>query len=387
MSTSTASDSGSSQQSIAILDDYAEIAATHFSHIPNLKIDNYSSTLNPKKDADLQALIERLKPYPIISCMRERTPFPSTLLTQLPNLRLLLTTGIRNASIDLATCKAQSITVAGTTGARPSRYDSDGNPLHWHEGPKEDAQTQTQGPSLPPPPGYDSTTQHGWSLLLSLTSRIPTDTQRLLETSGSWQSGFSIPLGGKTLGVLGLGKLGTSFARIARFAFGMNVVAWSENLTQDKADAAAQKAGLESGVFTVVGSKEELFRRADVLSIHYVLSDRSRGIVGARELGLMKKSAVLVNTARGPLIDEDALFEVLDKGGIRGAALDVWWEEPLPGDSRWRSTKWGQDGRSELVLSPHMGYVNEGTMNSWYREQAADVEKWLQGEEVGVRLA
>jgi phosphoglycerate dehydrogenase-like enzyme len=135
----------------------------------------------------------------------------------------------------------------------------------------------------------------------------------------------------------------------------MNVIAWSENLTQEKADAAAESAGLPRGTFKAV-SKEELFQQADVISLHYVLSPRSRGIVGAGELAMMKESSVLVNSSRGPLIDEEALLATLEKGGIRGAALDVWWQEPLPQDSPWR--KYG--GKSELVMSPHMGYVNEG---------------------------
>lgn len=367
--------SSSNKASIAILDDYASIASQHFDHITNLSVTTYTDTLNPRKEADLAQLITRLKPYPIISCMRERTPFPATLLNSLPNLRLLLTTGIRNASIDLATCRDRSITVAGTTGTRPSTYDSDGNPIHDE---KETA-------NLPPPPGYDSTTQHAWSLLLALTSRIAIDSPRLSTDTSAWQSGFSLALGGKTLAVCGLGKLGSNMARIGALGFGMKVICWSENLTQAKADEASAKAGLEKGTYEVV-SKEELFERADVLSVHYVLSERSRGVVGAEELGLMKKGAVLVNTARGPLIDEGALLEVLEKGSIRGAALDVWWEEPLPRDSAWRTTKWGQEGRSEVVLSPHMGYVNEGTMNAWYKEQAEDVERWMKGEEPKTKL-
>jgi phosphoglycerate dehydrogenase-like enzyme len=137
----------------------------------------------------------------------------------------------------------------------------------------------------------------------------------------------------------------------------MNVIAWSENLTQEKADSAAERAGLPRGTFKAV-SKEELFRTADVVSLHYVLSPRSRGIVGAEELAMMKKSSVLVNSSRGPLIDEEALLATLNRGGIRGAALDVWWQEPLPEDSPWRA----YSGKSELVMSPHMGYVNEGKL-------------------------
>jgi phosphoglycerate dehydrogenase-like enzyme len=135
----------------------------------------------------------------------------------------------------------------------------------------------------------------------------------------------------------------------------MNVIAWSENLTQEKADAAAEGAGLPRGTFKAV-SKKELFETADVISLHYVLSPRSRGIVGSEELSIMKSTSVLINSSRGPLIDESALLKTLEQGGIRGAALDVWWKEPLPSDSPWRS----YNGKSELVMSPHMGYVNEG---------------------------
>jgi len=162
-------------------------------------------------------------------------------------------------------------------------------------------------------------------------------------------------LGGKTLGLCGLGKLGANAARIGAQGFGMNVIAWSENLTQEKADAAAETAGLPRGTFKAV-TKAELFQNADVISLHYVLSPRSRGIVGDEELKMMKPSSVLVNSSRGPLVDEQALLSALQQGALRGAALDVWWQEPLPADSPWRSYK----GKSELVMSPHMGYVNEG---------------------------
>lgn len=185
----------------------------------------------------------------------------------------------------------------------------------------------------------------------------------------------------------------------------MNVIAWSENLTQAKADEAAEGMGLERGTFKAV-SKAELFQQADVISLHYVLSPRSRGIVGAGELGMMKRSAVLVNSSRGPLIDESALLETLQKGGIRGAALDVWWQEPLPQDSPWRK----YSGKSELVMSPHMGYVNEGelgvlvvmwilcfcygcstdaragTINRWYEEQAENVRRFIAGDDLLNRL-
>lgn len=335
----TMSSSSSQNYSIAILDDYGGLASKHFTNITGLKVDSFPETLDPASEDGLKALADRLKPYTIISTMRERTPFPAALQSQLPNLKLLLTTGVRNASLDIPTATSRGIVIAGTTGAKP------GHPDH---SAKESA-------SAPPPPGYDSTTQHTWALILSLCSRIPQDNAALRSDPKVWQSGFSLALGGKTLGLCGLGKLGANTARIGAQAFGMNVIAWSENLTQEKADAAAEGAGLPSGTFKAV-SKKELFENADVISLHYVLSPRSRGIVGTEELGMMKPSSVLINSSRGPLIDETALLKTLEQGGIRGAALDVWWKEPLPSDSPWRS----YNGKSELVMSPHMGYVNEG---------------------------
>lgn len=331
--------SSQSNPSIAILDDYGGIASKHFKEISGLQVDSFPGTLNPASEDGLQALADRLKPYTIVSTMRERTPFPSALQSQLPNLKLLLTTGVRNASLDIPAATSHGIVIAGTTGAKPGHSD-------------HSAQESAQAP---PPPGYDSTTQHTWALILSICSRIPQDNAALKSDPQAWQSGYSMALGGKTLGLCGLGKLGANAARIGAQAFGMNVIAWSENLTQEKADTAAENAGLPRGTFKAV-SKTELLQNADVLSLHYVLSPRSRGIVGSEELATMKPSSVLINSSRGPLIDEQALLAALEKGMIRGAALDVWWQEPLPADSPWRNYK----GKSDLVMSPHMGYVNEG---------------------------
>lgn len=347
--------------STAILDDYAGIAAQIFEDIPGLHIDTYKDTIGLNDEDGLARLTSRLQPYTIVSSMRERTAFPSTLIKSLPNLKLLLTTGIRNASIDLAAASEQGIMVTGTVGARSERK---GTSVIQHA-----------------PPGFDSTTQQTWALLLSLCSRIPRDNAALRAEPSAWQSGFTTALGGKTMAILGLGRLGANTARIAVQAFGMNVIAWSENLTQDKADAAAHSSGLAAGTYRAV-SKEELFRNADVLSLHYVLSDRSRGIVGAQELAMLKSTSMIVNTARAALIDEDALMNTLQNGLIRGAALDVWWHEPLPANSPWRSYK----GKSELVMSPHMGYVNDVTMRSWYEEQAEIVKLWMAGKEPKIRL-
>lgn len=349
----------SSNVSVAILDDYPGIAPKHFSRISGIKVDSFPETLQATKRDDLEALVKRLTPYQVISTMRERTAFPAELQKQLPNLKLLMTTGPKNASIDMKAASEQGITVTGTVG---------GKPKHMENYSTDD---------LPPPPQGNSVNQHSWALLLGLCGNIAKDDNALKTDSQAWQSGLAIPLGGKTLGLLGLGKLGTLMAQTGVQAFGMKAIAWSENLTQEKADAAAESVGLTKGTFKVV-SKDELFKQADVVSVHLVLSDRSRGIVGQKELDMMKKSAIVVNTSRGGLIDEAAFLKALKEGTIRGAALDVYWEEPIPADSPWRS----KDFKSEVVLSPHMGYANVGTMNRWYEEQAETLERWLKGEEV-----
>jgi glycerate dehydrogenase len=165
----------------------------------------------------------------------------------------------------------------------------------------------------------------------------------------------------------------------------MRVICWSSSLTQEKADEQAKSAGLEAGEFELV-SKEELFKQADVLSVHYVLSERSRGIVGKTDLALMKPEALVVNTSRGPLVDEDALYDVLVHGKIAGGALDVFDMEPLPADSKWRTTPWGKDGRAEVLLTPHMGYGETGTLKDWYKENSENLGRWLRGEQLTVRL-
>ncbi|SMR41479.1 unnamed protein product [Zymoseptoria tritici ST99CH_1E4] len=345
---------------LAILDDYPGIAPKHFQHIAGLKIDSFPETLSPNHKDGLEALIKRLEPYPIISTMRERTAFPAELIQNLPNLKLLLTTGLRNAALDLPAFSKHNVIVAGAKGERPANAAGENEY------------------DLPPPPPHSAVNQHAWALLLSLAGRIPQDDRALKTSSTAWQNGTNVALAGKTLGLVGLGKLGTAMAKVGVLAFGMKVIAWSENLTQEKANAAAEGTGLEKGTFKAVG-KEELFRSADVVSLHLVLSERSRGVVGEKELGWMKGSAMLLNTSRGPLIDEKALVEVLKEGRIAGAALDVYDVEPLPKDSPWRKA---DEFKSLTVLSPHMGYVNAGTMNRWYEEQAENVERWLKGEEV-----
>ncbi|KAJ4250223.1 hypothetical protein NW762_012038 [Fusarium torreyae] len=237
--------------------------------------------------------------------------------------------------------------------------------------------------------GSHPATHHTWAMILSLARNIASDDAAI--KAGGWQSDMAIGLSGKTLGIVGLGRLGAAVARIGSLAFGMEIKCWSASLDQAKADEMATKLGLPlqdadgHKTFQVV-SKEELFATADVVSLHYVLSDRSRGIVGARELAAMKSSALLVNTSRGALIDETALVEATSKGSIRGVALDVFEMEPLPADSPWRSQGWGKGNESRVLVTPHMGYVEEGIMNGWYAEQAENVERWLEGQEILHRL-
>ncbi|KAL1305635.1 hypothetical protein AAFC00_007231 [Neodothiora populina] len=350
-----------SSHKLAILDDYAGIAPAYFEHIPNLKVDSYADTILPRGEERISAQVARLESYDIIASMRERTPFPKELLSRLPNLKLLVTTGLRNLSIDLPAARENDIIVAGTTGKR------------------EISHPQLQDLVMPAL-SYDATTQQCFSLLLSLTSRIPIDNS-VLRAGGPFQTGVGMTLSNKVFGCVGLGRLGTNAARTAILGFGMKVIAWSTNLTQEKADEAAERIGLPKGSIKAVG-QEELLPTSDVVSVHYLLSDRSRDLIGAKELGLMKKTALLLNTSRGPIVNEEALLSVLKEGKIRGAGLDVFWTEPLPVESPWRTTNWGQDGRSDVVLSPHMGYVVEETMNKWYAEQADTVEKYVKGQEL-----
>lgn len=352
---------------LAILDDYHGIAAAKFSHLSSeIEVTSFPETLNPQIPEERDALINRLQQFTIVSTMRERTPFPAEVIRSLPNLKLLLTTGMKNASIDMAACSERGIIVAGARG------------IGW-------GKRQHQTEEKPPPTSLDSTLKHIWALILGLARNIARDDAGV-KSGGAWQTLLALGLSGKTLGLLGFGKLGADTARIGVVAFGMNVKAWSSNLTQEAADLKAKAFGLPEGTFRVASNKEQLLETADVVSIHYVLSERSRDLVGPRELALMKPTAILINTSRGPLVNEQALLSVLKQGKIRGAAIDVYDVEPLPLESEWRTTKWGCDGRSEVLLSPHMGYVEEGVMNRWYEDTADNVEAWLAGRTLGTRL-
>ncbi|KAH9211364.1 D-isomer specific 2-hydroxyacid dehydrogenase [Leptodontidium sp. 2 PMI_412] len=361
---------------LAILDDYLDTSAPHFADIPpsQLEITMFKDTIVPSDAAETARLVERLRPFDMISTIRERTAFPGSLLRQLPNLKLLLATGTQFEMFDLKAAQELGITVVAAPGL--GRTDQSGaNRPNIKKG------------SMHP------TTQHTWALILALARNIAAD-DAVLKNSTGWQSRLAIGLPGSTLGVVGLGRLGAAVARVAHLAWGMEVVCWSENLTQKKADEMAVSVGLspDSGIgggktFQVV-QKQQLFRTAHVVSLHYVLSDRSRGIVGSEELAQMKRSSILVNSSRGPLIDQDALIKTLENGRIRGAALDVFDVEPLLAGSPWRrSNYWGIDGRSVVLTTPHMGYVDDGLMNAWYAETAENVERWLRGQEVLHRLA
>ena len=292
--------------------------------------------------------------------MRERTPFPADLVARLPNLKLLLTTGPRNLALDLDAFKQRGIPVVGV-------YEKSGT---------------TTGP--------DSTTQHCVALILAAARNIAEDNVSV--KTGGWQTGYAMGLSGKVFGTVGLGRLGVSVAKIMHTAFGMKILAWSPNLTQDAANERAEAAGFSAKgadgeeTFKVV-SKEALFKHSDVINIHVVLSDRSRGMITAKDLEVMKPGALFVNTSRGPIVAEEDLLDVLNRGRIRGAALDVFDLEPLPIDSPWRTTKWGEQGRSQVVLSPHMGYVEDTTMERWYQLQVESIQQWHRGEELAMRIA
>lgn len=362
--------------SLAILDDHLNTSAPHFAKIPStqLAIRTFNNTIVPTSASEEARLVERLQPFHLISTIRERTAFPGSLLRQLPNLKVLLATGTQFEMFDLAAAKQQGISVVAAPGL--GRTDKIG-PLRPNI---------KQGNVHP-------TTQHTWALILALARNVAADDAALKSGSG-WQSGLATGLPGLTLGVVGLGRLGAAVARVAHLAWGMRVVCWSENMAQAKADHMAATVGLNPDVGVDGGktfravAKSDLFGSADVVSMHYVLSERSRNIVDAGELRSMKPSALLINTSRAPLINQEALLDALEQGRIRGAALDVFDIEPLPLSSPWRKAGyWGLNGRSKVITTPHMGYVDEGLMNTWYTETAENVERWLGGQELLHRLA
>lgn len=362
---------------LGIIDDYLNTSAPHFAHIPSskLQITTFNDTVIPFNASETTRLIDRLRPFTMLSCIRERTAFPGSLLAQLPNLKLLLATGTQFEQFDLQAARKHGIAVVAAPG------------LGRTDAPGLRRPNIKQGSAHP-------TTQHTWALLLALARNVAVDDASLKTSPSSWQSSLATNLTGATLGIVGLGRLGAAVARIGHLAWGMKVVCWSENLTQEKADKQAVHVGLspdmgpeDTKTFRVV-DKAELFSTADVVSVHYVLSERSQGVVGARDLGMMKPSSLLINTARGPLIDQPALVDTLEEGKIHGCAMDSFDVEPLPADSVWRRPNyWGRNGRSKVLTTPHMGYVDSTLMNAWYAETAENVERWLVGKELLHRLA
>ena len=304
---------------VALLDDYQDVALSmaDWSRLPaDAQVVAFRDHV-----ASFDALADRLAEFDVIVAMRERTPFPRDLLARLPALKLLITTGARNASIDVAAAKEQGVVVCGTGGLRRT------------------------------------TAELTWGLILGLMRQIPREDRAIRE--GAWQVSIGPSLDGKVLGVIGLGNLGSQVATVGR-AFQMEVIAWSENLT------AARAAELDARLV----SKDELLSRADIVTVHLVLSARSRGLIGDRELGLMKPSAYLVNTSRGPIVDEAALIAALRDGKIAGAALDVFDEEPLPADHPLR-------GFANTVVTPHIGYVSSDNYEHYYADAVEDILAFL----------
>jgi phosphoglycerate dehydrogenase-like enzyme len=279
--------------------------------------------------SDVEAATRALAEFEVVGVMRERTPLPRALFEKLPKLRLVVTTGKRNASIDLEAAKAHNVTVCGTGGAGRA------------------------------------TAELAFALMLGHARHLREEFDAM-RPGGGWQTTLGFDLEGRTLGIIGLGNLGSKVARIGT-AFGMKVIAWSENLTPERAR--------ERGAERV--DKDELFRRADVVTIHSVLSPRTRGLVGERELALMKSTALLINTSRGPIVDEAAVLAALREKRIAGYGADTFDVEPLPPDHPLRAER-------RALLTPHLGYVTEETYRDFYGGMVQAIEAWLAGKPVNV---
>jgi D-3-phosphoglycerate dehydrogenase len=307
----------------AILDDYLNLTLdmADWSKVR----DRIDITVFNEPFASTEAAASALKDFEIICAMRERTPFPRALFTALPKLKLLITSGMRNAAIDMEAAKEHQVVLCGTQWAR------------------------------------DPTAPLTMGLILELTRNIGRESARM-HAGEPLQKFVGIEIEGKTLGVVGLGKLGSKVAKMAQ-AFGMNVIAWSPNLTPERCK--------EAGVG--YASKEELFATADIVTVHVVLSQRSRGLVGASDLARMKPTSYLVNTARGPIVDEMALLETLRQRKIAGAAIDVFSVEPLPVNHPFREL-------DNIVLTPHLGYVTAESFRNHYSQMVEGIDAWFKGE-------
>ena len=309
---------------LAILDDYQGTAKdlADWSKLPaGVEVEFFQDHI-----VDEDQLVERLGDFDLVQGMRERTPFPRSVLSRLPNLRLLITTGRRNASFDIEAASELGITVCGTNG------------------------------------GGEGTTELTWGLILAMLRHIPEEERR--SRAGSWGTTVGIGVKGKTLGLIGLGHIGSLVARVAK-AFDMNVIAWSQNMTNERAN--------ECGATLV--DKETLFKDSDIVSVHLVLSDRTRGLVGKSDLAFMKPSAYIVNTSRGPIIDEMALIDVLERKAIAGAALDTFVIEPLPKDHPFFKTP-------NTLITPHLGYVIDDSYEAFYAGVIENVRAFTSGEPV-----
>jgi len=304
---------------IAVLDDYQGVAL----EMADWSVLNGRARITVFRDhlADDRALVERLRPFDVLCVMRERTPLPRAVIESLPRLKMIASTGPRNRSINADAADERGIIVTST--------------------------------------GYFSepTVELTWALIHASIRDVAAESSSV--RAGGWQRSVGADLAGQVLGVLGLGNIGSRVAAVGT-AFGMKVIAWSENLTRDRAESAGAE----------LVSKEELFRRSDVLTVHLILSKRTKGLVGADELALMKPDARLVNTSRGPIVDEQALIECLSKRRIAGAALDVFDVEPLPAGHPFRTL-------DNVVATPHVGYVTRNLYRTFYGDTVANIAKWL----------
>ena len=308
---------------VAVLDDYQDVARSIVEWPSTVDVVTFTDHLVGE-----DAIVARLQGFDVVVAMRERTAFPRSVLERLPDLKLLVTTGPRNAAIDVAAAQERGVVVSGTWGI------------------------------------VSNTVELTWALILAAARSLADEVASV--RAGGWQRTVGRDLNGKTLGVLGVGNIGSQVAAIGK-AFGMGVIAWSANLTDERAE----------GVGAARVEKDELFRRADVVTVHLVLSDRTRGLVGREELALMKPTAFLVNTSRGPILDDAAVVDALERGAIAGAALDAFAVEPLPSDHPYRRLP-------NVIATPHIGYVTEDCYRIFYDQIVEDITAWLAGEPVRV---